>query len=169
MENKKIIAMLRSADPNKNSSTHERKTALQMAQKEMDKQGLSFASLGFSMEDAERISNQFAVISPQAQPKAQAPINSILRASKSTILRPRRSDPQSKRAQQPLETYADQCERNEAQADDANYDALKNWRISENIKNAEMSKVALKAEIFVIILAVIVFVAIALSVIGALR
>jgi hypothetical protein len=61
MEIKTVIAALNKADPERNSNYQDRQVALNMAHKAMDSQGLSYASLGFSQEDAERIENQFSV------------------------------------------------------------------------------------------------------------
>jgi hypothetical protein len=55
-----VIASLHMADPDHNSNYHERYVALEMAHKAMDEQGLSYASLGFSQEEAERIEQQFS-------------------------------------------------------------------------------------------------------------
>jgi hypothetical protein len=57
----KLIAVLNMADPLQNSNWQERRVALDMAHKFMDSYGHSYASLGFSYSDAERIENQFSV------------------------------------------------------------------------------------------------------------
>src|SRR3990167_470746 len=66
MDTSKIIAILNKADPLHNSNYQERQVALSMAHKAMDRQGLSYASLGYSQVDAERIENQFSVTSGHA-------------------------------------------------------------------------------------------------------
>lgn len=58
MSKDKIIALLNLADPEKNENPHERRVALSKARKEMEMQGESFHSLGFSLKDAVRIGCQ---------------------------------------------------------------------------------------------------------------
>lgn len=55
-----IIAALNKADPERNSNYQDRHVALEFAHRAMDAQGLSYSSLGYSQEDAERIENQFS-------------------------------------------------------------------------------------------------------------
>jgi hypothetical protein len=61
MDTKTLVAALNKADPERNSSYQDRQVALKFAHRAMDESGLSYASLGFSQEDAERIENQFSV------------------------------------------------------------------------------------------------------------
>ena len=57
-----IKAILNKADPLNNPNYQERQVALNMAHKAMGRD-ISYASLGYSLADAERIENQFAVTS----------------------------------------------------------------------------------------------------------
>jgi hypothetical protein len=61
MDIAKLVSIINMADPARNSNYQERRTALDMAHKAMDSQNLSYASCGFSQEDAERIEQQFSV------------------------------------------------------------------------------------------------------------
>jgi hypothetical protein len=56
-----IRAILGKADPLYNQNYQERLVALDMARKAMIKMGFSYATLGYSQSDAERIENQFSV------------------------------------------------------------------------------------------------------------
>lgn len=113
-----IKSMLRIADPANNAPAHERRSALTMAQREMDKQGWSYASLGFSQEDAERIANQFAVAFGKPQAKNNKKENHPI-----SLFRSRRTNKPSSNTQAgrvpfrkpnqdpPGESYFDQLER----------------------------------------------------------
>lgn len=159
-----IKAILNKADPNKNSSVHERQNALRMAEREMDKSGLSFASLGFSQEDAERIANQFSVAAPGAsnyQREARGSF-SIFRPRANDIerstQRQSRSTPARKPAatEEPGESFEDQCLRREREASDRQYNAWAQWRTEEDVREAQSQQAGKKA--FFIILGIVAFV-----------
>ena len=69
MNIKTLIDILRLADPANNAPWGERMNALKQAHKIMDRERISYASIGFSPEEAARIENQFAVAEPAAAPK----------------------------------------------------------------------------------------------------
>jgi hypothetical protein len=66
MNTEKLTAILNKADPAHNSNYQERQVALNIAHKMMDQMGISYAFLGYSQADAERIENQFSVTSGHA-------------------------------------------------------------------------------------------------------
>ena len=69
MNIKTLIDILHLADPANNAPWGERMNALKQAHKIMDHERISYASIGFSPEEAARIENQFAVAEPVAAPK----------------------------------------------------------------------------------------------------
>jgi hypothetical protein len=66
MNTEKLTAILNKADPALNSNYQERQVALNMAHKMMGQMGISYAFLGYSQADVERIENQFSVTSGYA-------------------------------------------------------------------------------------------------------
>lgn len=165
MDADKVKAMLNKADPNNNPSVHERQNALRMAEREMDKSGLSFASLGFSQEDAERISNQFSVAAPGASKyqREERGSFSIFRPrtneiERSTQRQSRSASPSQKRVvpQESGESFEDQCLRKEREESDSRYAAWQKWRAEEDVREAKSERDGKKA--FFIILGIVVFV-----------
>ena len=69
MNIKTLIDILHLADPANNAPLGERMNALKQAHKIMDRERISYASIGFSPEDAARIENQFSVAEPVSAPK----------------------------------------------------------------------------------------------------
>lgn len=146
MDSETIKAILNKADPNKNSSVHERQNALRMAEREMDKSGLSFASLGFSQEDAERIANQFSVAVGGGQREERASLNLFSRKPKPQNYDIQKQEPKTvyvpsskpaKRKEEPYVSYVDQCEQAEWARVDKEYKDWAAWRAGEDAKNAE--------------------------------
>ena len=64
-----LISILHLADPANNAPWGERMNALKQARRIMDHERISYASIGFSPEEAARIENQLAVAEPVAAPK----------------------------------------------------------------------------------------------------
>jgi len=147
-----VKAMLRKADPQSNSSMHERKSALQMAEREMDKNGWSFASLGFSMDEAERIANQFSVTAPRSTaPREKVSSLGIFRGQRSEAIKPARRDTvysqpaPKKKEPKPVEhqeTYTEQCERLDYEERTRKYEAWEAHRREEKALEEEASKIA---------------------------
>jgi len=152
MDPETVKAMLRKADPEKNSSMHERRSALQMAQREMDKHNWSFASLGFSMDDAERIANQFSVTAPRSiAPREKVSSLGIFRGHRSEAVKPVTresvySQPAPKKKEsKPVEhqeSYTEQCERLDYEERMRKYDAWEARRREEKEVEAEAEKIA---------------------------
>lgn len=162
MDADKVKAMLNKADPNNNPSVHERQNALRMAEREMDKSGLSFASLGFSQEDAERIANQFSVAMPGAtsRQREEGGVFSIFKPrandiERSTQRQSRSNQPVQKRsvAEEPRESFEDECLRKEREDSDRQYNAWAQWRAEEDVREAQSQRDGKKA--FFIILSVV--------------
>ena len=65
-----LISILHLADPANNAPWGERMNALKQARRIMDHERISYASIGFSPEEAARIENQFAVAEPVAAPRS---------------------------------------------------------------------------------------------------
>lgn len=116
MEISKIQAMLRTADPQNGAGTEERENALRMAQREMKKQGISYASLGFDYEEAVRIENQFSISNAKSNGDI-AKSTKNHRASKPSSsnrnigTRSSISSKQEKEVQPQGESYIEYCER----------------------------------------------------------
>ena len=145
MDITKVQSMLRMADPKNGGRTEERENALRMAEREMDKNGWSFASLGFSIDEAERIANQFSIAAPgkwrddakqsigifRGQRKSDKPVRRET-VSTQTITSPKK--PQSS----PQETYVEQCERLDHEENTRKYEA---WEANRRVQEAEEAKV----------------------------
>jgi len=155
---------LNKADPNKNSSVHERQNALRMAEREMDKNGWSFASLGYSQEDAERIATQFSVSAADGQREQRASIglfgkrqstsnHAIQQRETKTVYSP--SPKPAKRKEEPYESYADQCDRAERARVDQQYKDWSAWRSQEDAKNAEIEAAANKVIPYIVFFALL--------------
>lgn len=150
MDIETVKSILQKADPNRNSSVHERQNALRMAEREMDKNGWSFASLGFSHEDAERIANQFSVTTGKNQNKEHSSFGlGFFRGSQSAVSTgiQRREPktiyvPKSKpviRKEEPYESYTERCEREDRVKWDLKYDEMNKYQKQQERERAEMA------------------------------
>lgn len=160
----KIQAMLRTADPKNGGSAEERQNALRMAEKAMDKEGLSYGSLGFSIEDAQRIANQFSV-------STMKPNNETSVISHQPVRRSSRNHgysifsstpgiqraPKNAPAQEEIESYSARCERLDYESRTAKYEEWEKVRAAEAVEQDEIEK---KSTLVVIIIAFILFVAV---------
>lgn len=163
-EQERLAAILRKADPANNPSYQERKVALDMAHKAMDKTGMSYASVGFSPEDAARIENQLSVTTGGSSQRKEKNNESwsIFKPStsndieRSTHRKTGYSEPKRRPAvREQYESYVDRCEREEREDFDKRYDAWVSWRKQENAKEAEQEAFGLKAGIVVIAIMVL--------------
>jgi len=166
MDIETIKSMLRKADPKSNPSAYERRTALTMAQREMDKNGWSYASLGFSQEDAERIANQFAVGTwggtKREEPKRESrPIN-IFHGRKtsnrtSAYAEPIYKAPKPKKSEK-HERYEEQCERRDRANFDKWYEGFVSYQKSEQVKAHEEAQYMNKVMAVVLIALVLIMI-----------
>ncbi len=166
MDTGTIKAMLEKADPSRNTSVHERQNALRMAEREMDKAGLSYASLGFSHEDAERIANQFSVISGAGVKEERAslglfkewsrPETGIQKHAPSAGPKLAVQNKPVRKVEQPYESYVDRCEREEWARVNARHNDWEQWRKDEDVKESKIKASADRALVFLVPLLLIV-------------
>lgn len=138
----KLAAILKMADPSSNSSYQERKVALSKAHEIMNKTGMSYASVGMSQKDAERIETQFSVTTntQPEKPQKEKRLSIFSRSDEIAVSTPRhRQQPTSSRQKSKV-TVTDweaENERRDRAESDAKYDNWKMWKHAENIKQAE--------------------------------
>lgn len=141
MDIETVKAMLKKADPKDNPSTHERRTALSMAQREMDKNGWSYSSLGFNQQDAERIANQFSVgfFSGAQKTETREPLVIFQRRVRKhqTPTSAVRPEPLRSSPSEPYVSYADQCEKRDQDNFDAWYYGFVAYQANQIAKEAE--------------------------------
>lgn len=144
----KLAAILKMADPSSNSSYQERKVALNKAHEIMDRTGMSYASVGMSQADAERIEIQFSVAvgGNQRKEKASLGLNlfkqntqksntGIQKREPETIFVPWSTTPKKTvKKEEPTESYVERCEREERARWDKQYDDMVAYQKEEAVK-----------------------------------
>lgn len=159
----RIQAILRKADPDSNSSWQERKVALEMAHKQMDKTGISYASLGISQSVAERIENQFSVTSSTKPKKHErsAGLSIFSNSGEIAVHTPRyRQQPTQKpKPRIDIPDWEAENEKKQQMEWDRGYDAWAKWRHDEDIKQAQSAEsgkreIKIIFGIFILVLAV---------------
>lgn len=143
----KLTAILRMADPERNSSYRERKNALNIAHSMMDKAGVSYASLGFSQSEAERIENQFAVTSSTnpIKPEKSAKISIFSQSGDITTQTPYYTRQPPRQQVKPITTsWTEENERKQRENFDRGYEAWEDWRKNEDMKNYKIEQAAKK-------------------------
>ena len=141
-----LKAILKKADPALNSSYHERKVALEKAHKMMDETGMSFASAGFSVEDARRIEDQFSVVAP-SKPKAEQRETRVSIFSRSGEIavsdHPHyKPQPQRKKTIAQVPNFEEENERRQREEWDKKYSDWEKWRHAENISQVKSEESA---------------------------
>lgn len=165
----KLKSILKMADPRSNSSYHERKVALDKAHKIMDDTGMSYASVGMSQADAERIETQFSVATP-SKPKTKQNETRVSIFSRVRDLavsdRPSHTpQPQRKKQDVQVPDWEAENERKQREDWDRKYTEWKKWRHTQDIEEAKAEESARKflrnaaiAFVFVVIfIALVIF------------
>lgn len=137
----KLEAILKMADPQTNSSYRERQAALNKAHKLMDDTGMSYASVGMSQADAERIESQFSVAvpsKPKAQPK-ETRVSIFSRSGDLAVSGHPHYTPRTKTKKPVVETpdYEEENARKQREDFDRGYANWKRWRHAEDVKQAQ--------------------------------
>ena len=167
-DQKKLQSILKMADPQANSSHQERKVALNKAHEIMDRTGMSYASVGMSQADAERIETQFSVETPskkKTQPK-ETRVSIFSRSGEIAVSDHPHYTPQPKQKKPRVELPDWEAENERKQWDESNrrYADWEKWRHAEDVKQAKSDADAMKfirnvaiALVLVVIVGVFVF------------
>lgn len=164
---KKLKSILKMADPQANSSYQERKVALDKAHKIMDDTGMSYASVGMSQSDAERIETQFSV-SASTTPKKErqrSPLSIFQRSDAvQSYIPPRTRQPapsQPKKVIPSGPSWEEENERKQREDFDRRYKSWEEWRTAEDAIIAENERLGAKAlKVFVAVVAFLILAAI---------
>lgn len=163
----KLAAILKMADPQSNSSYQERKVALNKAHEIMDKTGMSYASVGMSQAEAERIETQFSFAIGGNQRDERKSLSLFNKKPKRENTGVQKREPETvyvpwsttskktTKKEEPYESYADQCERAEWARIDKQYKDWSAWRSQEDAKNAEIEAAANKVIPYIIFFALL--------------
>lgn len=147
-DQKKLESILKMADPQTNSSHQERKVALNKAHEIMDRTGMSYASVGMSQADAERIETQFSVATPSKpkQQKKETRVSIFSRVGDLAVSDPPRYTPQPQRKKQAVQVpdWEAEQERKEREDSDRRYTEWKQWRHTQDIEEAKTEQSARK-------------------------
>lgn len=146
---KKLQSILKMADPQANSSYQERKVALNKAHEIMDRTGMSYASVGMSQADADRIETQFSVATPskkKTQPK-ETRVSIFSRSGEIAVSDHPHYIPQPAPHKKPKVELPDwEAENERKQWDESNkrYADWEKWRHAEDVKQAKSDADAMK-------------------------
>ena len=138
----KLAAILKMADPQSNSSYQERKVALNKAHKLMDDTGMSYASVGMSQADAERIETQFCVsvnIKPKSPPKEKR-VSIFSRSGEIAASDHPHYTSQPTPSKKPVVKITDweaEYERKQRDEADKRYANWQQWRDAEDVRQAQ--------------------------------
>lgn len=160
MDTKTIKAMLRTADPKNGATPYERNNALRMAERAMDKLGITYAGLGFSMEDAQRISNQFSVESVRPVSRSsKAGATGIQKRTFPTIYIP---SWKPAKKHEPVESFEEREFARLQKIEDERWVTWSTWRRDEDQKMAEQNASNKKVMPYLIFVLVLIYAIIAL-------
>lgn len=138
---KKLQSILKMADPQTNSSHQERKVALDKAHKLMDSTGMSYASVGMSQSDAERIESQFSVAVPSKPkpPPKETRVSIFSRGGDLAVSDHPHYTSQTKTKKPVVETpdYEEENARKQRADFYRGYDNWQQWRNAEDVKQAQ--------------------------------
>ena len=147
-DQKKLQSILKMADPQANSSHQERKVALNKAHEIMDRTGMSYASVGMSQADAERIETQFSVATPfkkKTQPK-ETRVSIFSRGGEIAVSDHPHYTSQPARKKPIVQVPDWEAENERKQWDESNrrYADWEKWRHAEDVKQAKSDADAMK-------------------------
>lgn len=174
----KLSSILRMADPERNPSYRERKVALEKAHQIMDQTGMSYASVGMSQADAERIETQFSVATP-SKPKTkqkETRVSIFSRAGDLAVSDRPSYTPQPQRKKQDVQVpdWEAENERKQREDWDRKYTEWEQWRHTQDIEEAKAEESAKKlvrnaaiAFVFVVIFGALVILSQNASIINA--